>query len=99
MRQANPLFLSFLKDREMKEWAAACILAAIDRLPRRIEFTPRIYYHFTMTAQKNARTGSPCPTFTFENPFYAPKQACGLESGALRGKSIGGEKILPGDLV
>jgi hypothetical protein len=37
------------------------------------------------------------PTFTFGSPFCAPKQACGPEASALRGKSIGGEKILPGD--
>jgi len=33
------------------------------------------------------------PTFTFESPFSAPKQACGPEARALRGKSIGGEKF------
>jgi hypothetical protein len=38
-------------------------------------------------------------TFTFAIPFSAPKQACGPEARALHGKSIGGEKILPGDLV
>jgi hypothetical protein len=37
------------------------------------------------------------PTFTFKNPFSAPKQACGPEARALRGKSIGGKRILPGD--
>jgi len=36
-------------------------------------------------------------TFTFESPFSAPNQACGPEARALRGKSIGGERILPGD--
>ena len=37
------------------------------------------------------------PTFTFAVPFSAKKQACGPEARVLRGKSIGGKRILPGD--
>jgi hypothetical protein len=32
-----------------------------------------------------------------KSPFSAPSQACGPEARALRGKSIGGERILTGD--
>jgi hypothetical protein len=39
------------------------------------------------------------PTFTLKSPFFAPNQACGPEARALRGKSIGGERILHGDLA
>jgi len=37
------------------------------------------------------------PTFTFVPFSSAENRACGPEARALRGKSIGGEKILPGD--
>ena len=45
---------------------------------------------------RRAKAGS-LPTFTFKSPFSAPGQACNREGRALRGKSIGGERILPGD--
>jgi hypothetical protein len=37
------------------------------------------------------------PPFTLKSPFSAPNQACGPEARALRGKSIGGQKIPTGD--
>jgi len=36
-------------------------------------------------------------TFPFRTPFSARKHACGPETRALRGKSIGGKRIPPGD--
>jgi len=41
------------------------------------------------------KTGT--PTSVFQIPFSSPKQACDPEARALRGKSIGRGKILPGD--
>jgi len=39
----------------------------------------------------------PLATFTLKSPFSAPNQACGPETRALRGKSIGGQRIPSGD--
>jgi hypothetical protein len=39
----------------------------------------------------------PLAPFTFEIAFSSKNQACGPETRAFRGKSIGGKKLSPGD--
>ena len=41
----------------------------------------------------------PLPTFTLGSPLHPLKQACGPEARTWCGKSIGGEKIMPGGLA